>query len=418
MRLSLLARQAVAELLGSAGLVTVVIGSGIAAQRLSTDSGLQLLENALITGAGLVALILAFGPVSGGHFNPVVTLADRAFGGVSTRQVLVYLPAQVAGGVVGAIAANLMFSLPAVSISTHHRSTGGLWLSEALATFGLIVLIFGLVRAGRGGMAPFAVGAYITAAYWWSSSTSFANPMIDVARMLSNTFAGIAPASVPMFVLMQVVGGAVAVAVVALLYPHIGSRADTAVVPHDVAVDSEPPVAEPTSADRSAEAGRAPRSGTAMTATIRPSTTADRPDRRNTVSDVPSVLFACIHNSGRSVAAQVLTRHYGGDGIVVRSAGSEPGTGVNPVVAEVLAERGLTVIDHTPTMLDADLVQASDVVITMGCGETCPVFPGKRYEDWPVDDPAGQDVDTVRCIVDDVDARVRKLLAGLTPART
>jgi glycerol uptake facilitator-like aquaporin len=231
-RLGLLGRQAFAEFLGSAGLVAVVIGSGIAAQRLSADSGLRLLENALVTGAGLVALILAFGPVSGGHFNPVITLADRVFGGVTTHQMLAYLPAQFAGGVVGAIAANLMFSLPAVSVSTHVRSSGGLWLSEALATFGLVVLVFGLVRAGRGAMAPFAVGAYITAAYWWSSSTSFANPMIDVARMLSDTFAGIAPSSVPMFVLMQLIGAAAAVLAVALLYPDVARRADDVVVPH------------------------------------------------------------------------------------------------------------------------------------------------------------------------------------------
>lgn len=234
MRVAPLTRQSLAEFFGSAGLVTVVIGSGIAAQRLSpTDTGLELLENALITGAGLVALILAFGPVSGGHFNPVVTLADRVFGGVSTRQVAAYLPAQLGGGVVGAIAANLMFSLDAVSISTHHRSSGGLWLSEALATFGLVVLIFGLVRAGKGALAPFAVGAYITAAYWWSSSTSFANPMIDVARMLSNTFAGIAPASVPMFVVMQLVGGAAAVAAVHVLYPDVATVAADIVVPHE-----------------------------------------------------------------------------------------------------------------------------------------------------------------------------------------
>jgi len=232
-RFPLLWRQALAEFLGSAGLVAVVIGSGIAAQRLSHDVGLELLENALVTGAGLVALILAFGPVSGGHFNPVVTLADRAFGGVGNRQLAVYLPAQLAGGVVGAVLANLMFGLDAISISTHHRSSGGLWLSEALATFGLVVLIFGLVRAGKAAMAPFAVGAYITAAYWWSSSTSFANPMIDVARTLSNTFAGIAPSSVPMFVVMQLVGGAVAVAVVAVLYPDVADVSDDIVVPHE-----------------------------------------------------------------------------------------------------------------------------------------------------------------------------------------
>jgi arsenate reductase len=220
-RLTLLARQALAEFLGSAGLVAVVIGSGIAAQRLSpSDPGLQLLENALVTGAGLTALILAFGPVSGGHFNPVVTLAGRVFGGVSTRQVAAYLPAQLAGGVIGAIAANLMFSLRAISISTHERASGGLWLSEVLATFGLVVLIFGLARAGRDAVAPFAVGAYIAAAYWWSSSTSFANPMIDLARTLSDTFAGIAPSSVAVFVVMQLLGAAAGVGAVALLYPH------------------------------------------------------------------------------------------------------------------------------------------------------------------------------------------------------
>ena len=130
----------------------------------------------------------------------------------------------------------------------------------------------------------------------------------------------------------------------------------------------------------------------------------------------PVILFACIHNSGRSVAAQVLTRHHAGDAVEVRSAGSEPGAGVNPVVAAVLAERGLPVHDHVPRKLDADLVQAADVVITIGCGETCPVFPGRRYEDWPVDDPAGQDPATVRAIVDDIDARVRRLLAELVPA--
>jgi glycerol uptake facilitator-like aquaporin len=235
-RLTTLSRQALAEFLGSAGLVTVVIGSGIAAERLSpNDVGLQLLENAIATGAGLVALILAFGPVSGGHFNPVVTLADRYFGGVTDRQVAAYLPAQVIGGAVGAVVANAMFGLPAVSISTTDRSAGGLWLSEAVATFGLVVLIFALVRAGRAALAPFAVGAYITAAYWWSSSTSFANPMIDLARALSDTFAGIAPASVPIFLLMQLAGGAAGVAVVAVLYPTVPAvaDADADVVPHD-----------------------------------------------------------------------------------------------------------------------------------------------------------------------------------------
>jgi arsenate reductase len=227
------AQQALAEFLGSAGLVTIVIGSGIAAQRLSPgDVGLELLENALVTGAGLAALILAFGPASGAHFNPVITLADRALGGATNRQVIAYLPAQLAGGVVGAVLANWMFDLAAVTVSTHHRSSGGLWLSESLATFGLVVLVFGLARSGRAGAAPFAVAAYITAAYWWSSSTSFANPMIDVARMLSNTFAGIAPSSVPMFIVMQLIGGAAAVGVVHVLYPTVSAAAANVVVPH------------------------------------------------------------------------------------------------------------------------------------------------------------------------------------------
>lgn len=242
MRLRTLARQCLAEFLGSAGLVTVVIGSGIAASRLSTDRGLQLLENALVTGAGLAALILAFGPVSGAHFNPAVTLADRAFRGVGTRQAGAYIAAQLTGGAVGAIAANLMFGLPAVSIAATRRSGPGLWLAEALATFGLIVLIFALVRSRRAALAPFAVGAYITAAYWWSSSTSFANPMIDLARTLSDTFAGIAPASVPMFLLAQLAGAAAAVGVVALLYPDLTDvAAGDVVVPH-----------EPSAADRGA----------------------------------------------------------------------------------------------------------------------------------------------------------------------
>jgi len=232
---TIVVRQALAEFLGSAGLVTVVIGSGIAAQRLSPDdTGLQLLENALATGAGLVALILAFGPVSWGHFNPVITLADRFFGGLPNRSVAVYLPAQLVGGVVGALLANLMFGLPAVTISGKDRSASGLWLSEALATFGLVLLVFALVRAGRAALAPFAVGAYITAAYWWSSSTSFANPMIDVARTLSDTFAGIAPSSVPMFLLAQLVGGAAGVGAVAVLYPTVRAVAEDVVVPKEI----------------------------------------------------------------------------------------------------------------------------------------------------------------------------------------
>lgn len=234
MRVGVLARQAATEFIGSAGLGCVVIGSGIAAQRLSpNDDGMQLFANALVTGAGLATLTLAFGPVSGGYFNPVVTLADRAFGRVSVSQTAAYLSAQLVGGALGAVLANLMFGLPSVSISTHHRDGGGLWLSEVLATFGLVVLIFSLARAGHARITPFAVGVYIAGASWWSSSTSFANPMIDLARTLSNTFAGIAPSSVPMFIVMQLAGGAGAVVVVALLYPRATGVADDVVAHHE-----------------------------------------------------------------------------------------------------------------------------------------------------------------------------------------
>lgn len=215
-------RRLAAEWLGSALLAAVVIGSGIAAQRLSPgDVGLQLFENAAVTAAGLYALILMLGPVSGAHFNPVVSGVDAAFGGMSWRTAAAYLPAQVTGCISGAVLANVMFSLSAVSISTHHRASGAHFLAEIVATFGLLTLIFALARTRRTSTAPAAVGAYIGAAYWFTSSTSFANPAITVGRMFSNTFAGIAPSSVPPFVAAQVIGGATALATIKLLYPAI-----------------------------------------------------------------------------------------------------------------------------------------------------------------------------------------------------
>lgn len=216
-----LGRKAFAELVGSALLSATVVGSGIAAQRLSpADTGLQLLENAIITGAVLVALILALGPVSAA-FNPVVTLAERVLGAVTTTAAAVYVVAQVVGCSLGVMLANLMFGLDAVNVSGKERSAGGLWLGEVVATFGLLVVIFGVARSGRSTHVAYAVGGYITAAYWFTSSTSFANPAITVARMLSDTFAGIAPTSVPLFVLMQLLGGALAVGAVLVLYPRV-----------------------------------------------------------------------------------------------------------------------------------------------------------------------------------------------------
>ena len=202
------------------GLGAVVVGSGIAAQRLSPGAiGLELLENAAATAVGLYAIILMFGPISGAHFNPVVSFIDAAFGGLSWRQACAYLPAQVAGCSAGAVIANLMFSKAAVSISSHRRATAAHFLSEIVATLGLILVIFALTRTGRSHSAPAAVGAYIGAAYFFTSSSSFANPAITVGRMFTTTFAGIAPSSVPSFVLAQVVGGAIALAVLRALYP-------------------------------------------------------------------------------------------------------------------------------------------------------------------------------------------------------
>jgi arsenate reductase len=239
-----LPRRLLAELLGSAFLAALVIGSGIAAQTLSPgDVGLQLLENALATAAGLAAIILMFGPVSGAHFNPVVSLVDASFRGIRRREALAYIAAQVAGCALGAVVANGMFARAAISISTKHRASSAHLLAEAIATAGLLLLIFSLTRTRRVSSAPAAIGAYIGAAYFFTSSTSFANPAISVGRMLSNSFAGIAPASVPAFVVAQLVGGLAAIVAIRVLYPHVtpGEAAEL-VLPH-----RESPAAQPSS---------------------------------------------------------------------------------------------------------------------------------------------------------------------------
>ena len=216
-----LPRRLAAEAIGTAFLIIAVIGSGIMASQLSpNDVGLQLLENAAATAGALVGLILMFGAVSGAHFNPVVTLTDRMLGTATTSDTIFYVCAQVVGGCVGTVLANLMFELPAVEWSTKDRTSPALWLSEAIATIGLLLLIQGCVRTGRSTAVPFAVGAWIGGAYWFTSSTSFANPAVTIARTMSDSFAGIAPSSAPMFIAMQLLGAVIAFGLIRLFYPH------------------------------------------------------------------------------------------------------------------------------------------------------------------------------------------------------
>jgi arsenate reductase len=373
-------RRLAAEFVGTGLLVAAVVGSGIAASRLSSgDAGLQLLENAFATALALAVLILIFGPVSGGHLNPVVSAADwwlgrRAGTGLAPRDLVGYVLAQAAGAVAGAVLADLMYALPAVTWSATRRDAPHLWLGEVVATAGLVLLVFALARSGRATVAPAAVGGYIGAAYWFTSSTSFANPAVTLGRAFSDTFAGIAPGSVPAFVAAQVAGGLVGVALLAALYPSAGQAAGAVVVPHRTGLQ------EPM-----------------------------------TMPDKPSVLFVCVHNAGRSQMAAGWLRHLAGDSVEVRSAGSEPADRINPVAVEAMREVGIDIAAGLPRKLDRDTVAASDVVVTMGCGDTCPVFPGKRYEDWVLEDPAGQPLDAVRRIRDDIRARVGTLLAQLQP---
>ena len=222
----------VAEFVGTAFLLATVVGSGIMAETSTEDAALQLLANAFATVGVLSALILALGPASGAHFNPAVTVADRAFGGIDTPTAVGYIVAQVSGAVVGVVVANTMFDLSAVDWSTEERSGGAILLGEGVATLGLLLVIFGVVRSGKPTLAAFSVGGYIGGAYFFTSSTSFANPAVTVGRTLSDTFAGIAPGSAPAFIAVQFVAVMVALVIIRAIYPDIEEVADQVVVPH------------------------------------------------------------------------------------------------------------------------------------------------------------------------------------------
>ncbi|MEP7059181.1 MAG: MIP/aquaporin family protein [Actinomycetota bacterium] len=228
-------RRTLGEFVGTALLLTAVVGSGISAHRLSPGNvGLELLENALATAFALVAIILAMGAVSGAHLNPIITLVDRYLGGVSTRDTLAYCCAQTLGAGAGVMVANVMFSLPFVHISTRIRSGGGQWLGEVVATFGLVLIVVGMARSRRTVATPFAVGLYIGAAYFFTSSTSFANPAVTLGRTLTDTFAGIAPRSAPAFLLAQIAGGVLGVVVAKALYPTSSAVVEDELIAPDV----------------------------------------------------------------------------------------------------------------------------------------------------------------------------------------
>ncbi|KUN09269.1 hypothetical protein AQI95_05395 [Streptomyces yokosukanensis] len=236
-----LGRRAAAEAVGTGSLVAVVVGSGIQATELSHDVGVQLLANSVATVFGLGVLIAVLGPVSGAHFNPAVTLAAWFTGrrkpdGPSLRDVAAYVPAQIAGAIGGAVLADAMFAQPLVKFSAHDRNAGNLWLGEVVATAGLMLLIFGLSRVGRAALAPAAVASYIGAAYWFTSSTSFANPAVTIGRAFTDTFAGIAPASVVPFIAAQLLGAALGLGIVAAVYGPLASPA-----PREIGVSSSEP---------------------------------------------------------------------------------------------------------------------------------------------------------------------------------
>jgi glycerol uptake facilitator-like aquaporin/protein-tyrosine-phosphatase len=358
-----LRKRAVAEFAGTAFLVASVVGSGIMAERLSGgNTALALLANTLATGAVLIALIFTFGSISGAHFNPVVSLADALERGLQWREVPSYIAAQLLGGVFGTVIAHLMFAVPLFSLSQHVRTGAPQVFSEFIATFGLLSVIWGCSRL-RASSVPFGVGTYITAAYWFTASTSFVNPAVTIARALSNTFAGIRPIDVPLFVVAQLCGGIGATVLFRWLVPNLPATAKDILMPHQ----------------RSAP--------------------------------VKTYLFACVHNAGRSQIAAALFNIYANhDACIGISAGTRPAGQVHPEVVQVMREIGIDLSSAKPQKLTDELVSAASVLVTMGCGETCPYVPGLKRVDWGIRDPKGQPMEQVRAIRDEIHESVKALL--------
>ena len=357
-----LSKRTTAEFMGTCFLVAGVVGSGIMAERLAGGSiALALLANTVATGAILVALILALGSISGAHFNPAVTLSDAIEGGIRWREVPAYIGAQICGGLTGAAVAHLMFGLPLFSMSHHARSGPAQVFSEFVATFGLMTVIWGCSRL-RGNAVPFAVGAYITAAYWFTSSTSFANPAVTLARAVSDTFSGIRPADAPAFIAAQFAGAIAATFLFRWLVPSLPKTAEDILMPHGS-------------------------------------------------HHLKTYLFACVHNAGRSQMAAALFNVYADQnqcrGI---SAGTQPAAQVHPEVVEAMREIGIDLSSSNPQKLTPALAQTASVLVTMGCGDACPFVPGLKTIDWPLQDPRGQSVEAVRAIRDEIHEKVKTLI--------
>lgn len=361
-----LSRRFVAEFLGTAFLVAAVIGSGIMAERLSAGNvAIALLANSIATGAALVAIILAFGGISGAHFNPAVSVSDMLAGGLSRRESAFYVVAQFFGGLTGTAVAHLMFSVP-LSLSQHPRHGSSQLFSEFVAAFGLMAVIWGCSRS-RANMVPFAVAAYITAAYWFTASTSFANPAVTLARAFSNTFAGIRLQDVSGFVAAQFAGALAATALFRWLLHDLGSQAQKVLIPH------------PTE-----------------TAGIN--------------TPMRTYVFACVHNAGRSQMAAAFFNLYAQPGCRAISAGTQPAQQVHPEVVAVMKEVGIDLSAEKPWRLTEEVAGKAHVLVTMGCGEACPFVPGLRVIDWSIPDPKGQPLDAVRKIRDLIHEQVKNLL--------